>query len=156
EDKAQRRQLAVRREVLAWLAEHLTGGGRQLEGALTQLEVLRRLRREPLDVPTVAAHFREQVEALRPTVDRIARQVSGHFQLDPRQLQSPQRFRKVLLPRQISMYLARQLTDLSLEQIGDYFGGRDHTTVLHACRKLEEALADDAVLSGTVRQLRAD
>jgi chromosomal replication initiator protein len=53
------------------------------------------------------------------------------------------------------MYLARQLTGLSLEQIGSYFGGRDHSTVLHACRKVERALADDAVLSGTVKQLHS-
>ena len=54
------------------------------------------------------------------------------------------------------MYLARRLTRLSLEQIGRYFGGRDHSTVLHACRKVEEALAHDAALSGAVRQLHAD
>ena len=54
------------------------------------------------------------------------------------------------------MYLARQLTGLSLGQIGAYFGGRDHSTVLHACRKVEQALAFDASLSGAVRQLHAD
>ena len=64
--------------------------------------------------------------------------------------------RDALLPRQIGMYLARQLTELSLEQIGDYFGGRDHSTVLHACRKVEQALASDVTVSGAVRQLHAD
>jgi chromosomal replication initiator protein len=54
------------------------------------------------------------------------------------------------------MYLARQLTELSLGQIGAYFGGRDHTTVLHACRKVEKVLTEDAALSGTVRQLYQD
>jgi chromosomal replication initiator protein len=54
------------------------------------------------------------------------------------------------------MYLARMLTPLSLEQIGAYFGGRDHSTVLHACRKVEEALDNDPALSGLVRQLHAD
>ena len=54
------------------------------------------------------------------------------------------------------MYLARQLTPLSLQQIGAYFGGRDHSTVLHACRKVERALDGDAVLSGAVRQLHAE
>ena len=54
------------------------------------------------------------------------------------------------------MYLARQLTGLSLEQIGEYFGGRDHSTVLHACRKVEQALHGDPKLSGLVRQLHAD
>lgn len=154
QDKAQRRQLAVGREVLAWLAQHLTGS-RQLEGALASLEVLARVSGRVPDVPLVAAHFREQAEASRPTVERIAQKVGDHFHVEPRRLRSEQRGRHVLVPRQVGMYLARQLTGLSLAQIGDYFGGRDHTTVLHACRKVERALSTDSVLSGTVRQLHA-
>jgi chromosomal replication initiator protein len=155
QDRAERRQLTLSREVLTWLADHL-GTGRQLDGALNQLEALARLRAIPLDVATVAAHFREQVEATRPTVERIAQWVGGHFQVDPRQLRSRSRQRNALVPRQVSMYLARQLTDLSLEEIGAYFGGRDHSTVLHACQKVEQALADDAILCGAVRRLHAD
>ena len=64
--------------------------------------------------------------------------------------------RRALVPRQVGMYLARQLTELSLQQIGAYFGGRDHSTVLHACRKVEQALTEDAALFGAVRQLHAD
>jgi chromosomal replication initiator protein len=156
EDKAQRRQLAVSRPILTWLAEQLSGGGRQLEGALGQLEALARRQRGSLDLATVQAHFCELSEASRPTVERIAQRVSRHFQVEPRHLQSRRRYQSVLVPRQVGMYLARQLTGLSLEQIGAYFGGRDHSTVLHACRKIEQALTRDAVLGGTVRQLRAD
>jgi chromosomal replication initiator protein len=155
EDKAQRRQLAVRRDVLAWLAEHLTGGGRQLEGVVVRLEELARLSDRPLDVEAVAGHFRTEVEAGRPTVERIAQRVGGYFRVEPRELQSRRRSRQVLLPRQVGMYLARRLTGLSLGQIGAYFGGRDHSTVLHACRKVERALARDAVLSGAVRQIHS-
>jgi chromosomal replication initiator protein len=156
EDKAQRRQLRVGREVLAWLAEHLTGSGRPLEGILAKLEMLCRLYPESLDLATVKCHFQEQAEAGRPTMERIVQRVGGHFRVAPDQLQSNGRGRNVLLPRQVSMYLARQLTGLSLEQIGTYFGGRDHSTVLHACRKMEQALSRDPVLSGTIRQLRSE
>jgi chromosomal replication initiator protein len=156
QDKAQRRQLAVHPDVLAWLATHLSGGGRALEGALAKLETLVRLRSQPLDVATVAEHFHEQADAARPTVERIARRVGDCFHVEPGQLRSRGRYRNVLLPRQVGMYLARQLTDLSLDQIGAYFGGRDHSTVLHACRKVEHALGRDAMLSGAVRQLQAD
>jgi len=156
QDKAQRRQLAVSREVLAWLAERLTGGGRALEGALVRLEALARLQPQPLDVATVAAHFQEQREEGQVTVDRIVQQVSGYFRVDADQLQSTLRSRKVLLPRQVGMYLARQMTELSLKQIGAYFGGRDHSTVLHACRKVEEGLQHDPFLSGAVRQLHRE
>jgi chromosomal replication initiator protein len=156
QDKAQRRQLAVSREVLAWLAEHLPGNGRQMEGAVTRLEGLARMHRQPLDVALVAEHFREEVEASRPTVERISERVCQCFQVKPGDLRSGRRSRQVLVPRQVSMYLARQLTGLSLEQIGHHFGGRDHTTVLHACRKVEQALIGDPVLSGTVRQLQSE
>jgi chromosomal replication initiator protein len=154
-DKAQRRQLAVSLEVLAWLAEHLAGG-RQLEGALAQLETLTRVHGRTPDLALVTEHFRELSAACQLTVDRIAQRVGGHFRVSPRQLCSDRRSQHVLLPRQVGMYLARQLTGLSLEQIGSYFGGRDHSTVLHACRKVEQALHQDTSLSGTIRQLRAD
>lgn len=155
-DKAQRRQLAVSRDVLAWLAEHLVGGGRQIDGALARLELLTRTRSQPLDVATLADHFRELLDTVQPSVERIARKVGSHFKIDLGDMRSEQRGRHVVLPRQVGMYLARQLTGLSLGEIGDYFGGRDHSTVLHACRKVERALIRDVVLSGTVRQLYLD
>jgi chromosomal replication initiator protein len=156
EEQARKRQLALSREVLVWLSENLTGGARELEGALNQLDQLARLHRPPLDLATVARSFRDQAEAGRPTIERIALRVSGFFQVAARQLQSRRRYRDVLLPRQVGMYLTRKLTGMSLEQIGIYFGGRDHTTVLHACRKVEQAMRRDTVLCGVVRRLRAD
>lgn len=156
EAKAQRRQLAVTREVLAWLADHLTGGGRQLDGALSRLELLARCYDRPLDLAMVVRHFQDQVECSRPSIERILQRVGGYFRVEPRKLQSERRSRSVLLPRQISMYLARQLTGLSLNEIGASFSGRDHSTVLHACRKVERALTADAFVAGVVRQLHAD
>ena len=157
QDLAQRHQLAVPTQVLRWLADHLTGG-RQLEGAIARLQTLVKVQRQPLDVAAVAAQFREQTQPGEGdmTVRRIAERVGGYFEVEPDQLQSRRRFRNVLLPRQIGMYLARQLTHLSLDEIGEYFGGRDHSTVLHACRKVEQALERDARLSGAVRQIHAD
>lgn len=153
-DKAQRQQLAVPIETLTWLADHLVGGGRQLEGALEQLRTL--AHRGRLDLPTIAAHFAPQADATRPTVERIAQRVGKQFQVDLKQMQSSHRQHRALLPRQVSMYLARQLTGLSLGEIGKFFGGRDHTTVLHACQKVDKAITHDLVLSGTIRQLQAD
>ncbi len=154
--RAEERGLAVAPEVLTWLADHLPGGARQLDGALTNLEALLRQPGPAPDVAAVAGHFREQADAGRITMERIAQRVGGYFRVEPRQLQSRRRYRGVLVPRQVGMYLARQLTGLSLGQIGAYFGGRDHTTVLHACRKVERALEQDAALSGAVRRLQAE
>jgi chromosomal replication initiator protein len=156
QQKAQERQLAVRREVLTWLAEHLIASGRELEGAVTRLELLSRTSRCLLDVPSVVCHFQEEAKAGQPSIERIVQKVSGHFHIPRSELSSGTRNRKVVLPRQLGMYLSRRLTDLSLQEIGTHFGGRDHTTVLHACRKVETALSHDAVLAGTVQQLRAE
>jgi chromosomal replication initiator protein len=156
EEFAQRKQLAVAPEILRWLADHLTGGGRQLEGAIAQLDTLRRLQRQPLKLTDIRAHFRVQVDALRPSVERIVQQVGGHFHVAPGELRSRRRLRAIVVPRQIGMYLARQLTRLSFKQIGVCFGGQDHSTVLHACRKVERTLQNDALLAGAVKQLHAE
>jgi chromosomal replication initiator protein len=155
QEKAQRRQFAVRREVLAWLAERVTGGGRQLEGALVSLESLSQLQARPLDVDALVEHFQEHAEQ-KPTVQRIAQRVSGYFRVDLGALQSRTRCRNVLVPRQVGMYLSRRLTELSLTAIGGFFGGRDHSTVLHSCHKVEQDLSIDPVLSGAVRQLERE
>jgi len=142
--------------VTAWLADHIASSARQLEGAVARLETLIRLHNGTPDLQTIAGHFQTDAEAHRPTVERIAQRVGRYFQVEPRQLQSRQRSPGTLLPRQVGMYLARQLTELSLQQIGAYFGGRDHSTVLHACRKVAQALERDVTLCGAVRQLHAD
>jgi chromosomal replication initiator protein len=120
------------------------------------LEELVRLRDRLPDRETVATHFQAEADASRLTVERIAERVSRYYRIDRRQLRSRQRSRSALVPRQVGMYLARRLTALSLEQIGAYFGGRDHSTVLHACRKIDRALGQDPTLSGAVRHLQAD
>jgi chromosomal replication initiator protein len=159
-EQARRRPLPMSpeetEELLAWLAEHSSGSGRQLEGTWVRLEgLVAALGRVPA-LDEVVEHFRTDAEARRPTVERITQHVGSYFQVEPRHLRSRARSRQALLPRQVGMYLTRQLTELSLQQIGAYFGGRDHSTVLHACRKVEQALAHDVALSGAVRQLHAD
>jgi chromosomal replication initiator protein len=156
EERARQKELRPRPNVLDWLADNVSGSVRQLEGSLARLETLTRLNGQPPDAEAVAAAFREDADAHRLTVEKIAQRVGRHFQLDPRRLKARDRARHILLPRQVGMYLARKLTRLSLQQIGAYFGGRDHSTVLHACRKVERALTCDPSLSGVVRRLHAD
>jgi chromosomal replication initiator protein len=142
-------------EVRDWLARHTDGSFRQLEGALVRIAGLSAALGRAPALDEVCAVFREDAEARRLTIERIAQSVSRYFQVETRELRSRGRSRQTLVPRQVSMYLARRLTTLSLEQIGDYFGGRDHSTVLHACKKVEEAISSDASLSGAVRELHA-
>jgi chromosomal replication initiator protein len=156
QDRARRRRLDVGPDVLAWLAEHGSGSARQLDGALKRLETLARLRGRVPDLAAVVEAFGVEADTARPSVERIIERVGRYFRVEPGEVCSRRRGRNALLPRQVGMYLARALTPLSLEQIGAHFGGRDHSTVLHACRKVEQALARDTALSGAVRQLHAD
>ena len=92
----------------------------------------------------------------KPGLEEIVKAVLDNFGLRLSQLQSKRRSRHIVVPRQICIYLARQMTELSLEDIGTYFGGRDHTTVMHACRKIERDMQRDAALARTVREMRGN
>lgn len=153
---AQRRGLDLPEDALDWLAENLPGSGRQLAGTLNRLETLNQLDSLPLTLDRVRIALVNEAPLHRPTVERIAACVSAFYRVEPRLIRSPRRSRGIVLPRQVGMYLARRFTGLSLDQIGAYFGGRDHSTVLHACRKVEQALAHDLELCGAVRQLQAE
>jgi chromosomal replication initiator protein len=155
-ERARQRELSLAPDVLSWLAEQIPGSPRQLDGALTRLENLLRLNGGVLSLAGVREHFAEDSAARAISLERIIQRVGDYYQVEPQQLCSRRRSREALLPRQVGMYLARQLTDLSLVQIGAFFGGRDHSTVLHACRKVEQALGSDASLSGAIRSLHAD
>lgn len=146
--------LDVSADVLDWMAQRLPGSGRQLEGAVTRLTALAGLLGRTPNLDAVRDAF--QTDAVHPTVERITERVGDYFQVAPRLVRSSRRNPSVLWPRQVGMYLTRELTPLSLAQIGAYFGGRDHSTVLHACRKVEAALNQDVALAQTLRRLRAD
>ncbi|GEM_PF-351855 len=90
------------------------------------------------------------------SVESIASKVGKLFHITPRSMQTRSRDKEIILPRQIVMYLARRLTGMSLQEIGKFFGGREHSTVLHACKKVEDALDNDTNLSGTIRQIELD
>jgi chromosomal replication initiator protein len=154
--EAKRRRLAIPPNVLDWLSEYFPGSARQLLGAISRLETVIKIHGKPPDLAATVTLFQEQARLDKTSVVRIAQSVGEYFQIEPTLLQSRKRSRGVLWPRQVSMYLARKLTSLSLEQIGAYFGGRDHSTVLHACRKVEAVLTTDVALSGAVHQLHAE
>ena len=148
---AQRRQLASHAD--AWLAENLNGSGRVLEGAITRLAELSRRQARPIDLEAVRLEFRPEAESGAMTVEQIADRVSDYFRIDSKQLKSRRRFSRIQVPRQVTMYLIRQLTSLSFEEIGTHFGGRDHSTVLHACKKIERSLAAESELTTAVHHL---
>src|SRR5262249_35803999 len=129
--RAQGHSLTLTDDVLTWLADHAAGSVRQLEGVLVRLAGFLQVG-QAVTLEVVRVLFAPEADADRPTVEKIARRVGNFFEVELTQLCSDSRSRNTVLPRQVSMYLARRLTSLSLEQIGAFFGGRDHSTVLHA------------------------
>jgi chromosomal replication initiator protein len=144
--------------VLKLLAERLTESGRELEGAVNRLYLQWQLTHHaPITVEAVEAIIRDLVLGVEPRrikVEDILRIVSRHFAVSKADILSDRRHRSVVRPRQIGMYLAKQLTSRSLPEIGRRFGNRDHTTVLHAIRKIDRELGDNPHLKEEIEELK--
>jgi chromosomal replication initiator protein len=143
--------------VLKLLAERLTENGRELEGAINRLYLTWQLTRAPITIELVESIIRDLVlgnEPRRIKVEDILRVVSRHFAVSKADILSDRRHRSVVRPRQIGMYLAKQLTSRSLPEIGRRFGNRDHTTVLHAIRKIDREMGDNPHLKEEIEELK--
>lgn len=127
------------------LAEHIDSNIRELEGAVTRVIGFASLARQEISIELVRRALRDvfAVQKGQPTMDDVMRVVTAHFNVKLTDLQSRRRTNAIAHPRQIGMYLARRITRHSLEEIGGFFGGRDHTTVLHAVRKVERDVKRD-------------
>ena len=153
--KADLRGVSVPDEVIDVIAEFVQGNIRLLEGALTTLITETQLGGKPMCVETardVLANFGAREQPLL-RIGEILDAVCEHFGLRPQDLTGRKRTRSISHPRQIAMYLARKLTTMSLEEIGAHFGGRDHSTVLHAERCVNTERASDRDLAATLNQL---
>jgi chromosomal replication initiator protein len=147
----------ISREVLSLLAERLTESGRELEGAVTRLHAAWQYMRTPITVDVAEAMIRDLVNGSEPRrikIEDIVKTVSRHYEVSRGDIMSQRRHRSVVWPRQIGMYLAKQLTARSLPEIGRRFGGRDHTTVLHAIRKIEGELGRNPRLKDEIEDLK--
>src|SRR3546814_9179321 len=143
-------------QVIDFLAARITSNVRELEGALLRLNAHAELVGRPLSVDTAQEVLRDVLRAndRRVTIEEIQKRVAEHYNIRLADMHSPRRARAVARPRQVAMYLAKQLTSRSLPEIGRKFGGRDHTTVMHAVRKIEELRAGDDGLSEDIDLLR--
>jgi chromosomal replication initiator protein len=146
----------IRPEVLDWLAQHLPGSGRQLQAALQRVELISAEMPEPVEISALCEIFQTEADQHEITVERIVNQVSHAFQVKAKDIRGSDRQPQMVWSRQVSIYLARKWTCLSLEQIGRYFGGRDHSTVRHACQKVESVIVADAEQFSLLRQLEAE
>jgi chromosomal replication initiator protein len=143
--------------VIEYLASQLTESGRELEGAITRIHAAFQLTAQPITVESAEHIIGDLVRGKEPRrvkIDDILRVVMKHFGVNRGDLLSSRRNRSIVRPRQIGMYLAKSLTARSLPEIGRRFGGRDHTTVLHAIRKIESLLAEDPTMKEEVEVLK--
>ncbi|MGI9412027.1 MAG: chromosomal replication initiator protein DnaA [Hyphomicrobiales bacterium] len=148
--------IAIPDEVIEFMANRISGGGRELEGALTRVIATRQLTKSAITIDTAAVAIRDLVNPVhtqRVKIDDILRIIGKHFNVPKADLLSPRRARSIVRPRQIGMYLAKTLTTRSLPEIGRRFGGRDHSTVLHAVRKIESLMQEDDKLAREVALL---
>jgi chromosomal replication initiator protein len=148
---------AIPDAVVDFLASQLTESGRELEGAVTRLSAAYQLTGQAVTIEaaeTIIADLVRGKDPKRVKIDDILRVLTKHFGVQRGDLLSSRRNRSIVRPRQIGMYLAKTLTARSLPEIGRRFGGRDHTTVLHAIRKVEELLSLDPSLGDEVETLK--
>ncbi|MHC2542032.1 chromosomal replication initiator protein [Sinorhizobium meliloti] len=148
--------LEIPLEILSHVARNVTASGRELEGAFNQL-LFRRSFEPQLSIERVdelLGHLVNAGEPRRVRIEDIQRVVAKHYNVSRQELVSNRRTRVIVKPRQIAMYLSKTLTPRSFPEIGRRFGGRDHTTVLHAVRKIEELISADTKLSHEIELLK--
>ena len=157
--KAERDHITVPDDVMAYIAKNIASNIRELEGALTRIVAFATLTNQDISIAlaenSLKDIFSENV-ATPLTPDLIQQVVAEHYNIRVEDIQGSKKPKNIAFPRQVSMYLCRKLLDISLPKIGESFGGRDHTTVIHAITKIEKQLETDTALQKTILQLEKE
>jgi chromosomal replication initiator protein len=148
-------EVSVPEDVVMYLAKRISSNVRELEGALNRIAAYAMMSGRPIDIDFTNEVLANILRAnqRRISIDEIQSRVSDHYRIRKAEMTSARRAREVARPRQVAMYLSKQLTPRSLPEIGRRFGGRDHTTVIHAVRQIEKLRQSDAELDADIRLL---
>ncbi|MEG6614609.1 chromosomal replication initiator protein DnaA [Pseudoclostridium thermosuccinogenes] len=155
--KAQMESLDVPNDVMVFIADKIASNIRELEGALNRVVAYSSLTESEINVELATEALKDILSAARTKVINsatIQEAVARYFDIKPEEFKSKKRNRDIAYPRQIAMYLCRELTDMSLPKIGDEFGGRDHTTVIHACDKIAEDIESNPETRRVLEELK--
>jgi len=154
--KAIRDKIAIPDDVTNFIAEKVMSNIRELEGALNRVVAYSHFISRPITIELAHEALKNFIqEAERKiTIPLIQKKVAEHFSIKTSEMTAKRRTKNVVLPRQIAMFLARELTEFSLPEIGNQFGGRDHTTILHACDKIRKAVDKDIHFRDLLTQVR--
>ena len=153
--KIEKEPISVPDEVIFFIAQLIKTNIRELEGALIRTIAYSLLEEKPITLELTKEVLRDLLKEPKKliTVDFIQRCVAEEFSMSLQDLKSRRRQKSIVLPRQVAMYLSRELTDLSLPEIGTFFGGKDHTTVLHSYNKIKEDLNKKEILKNRVERV---
>lgn len=154
--KAKSENIEVSEDVLTFIAEKVNSNIRQLEGSLTRVIAFARLTKKPIDMALTSAALKDIVsgcENTPVTVPLVQQVVADYYDIDIDALLSQRRTMEITYPRQVAMYLCKELTNKSLKYIGSSFGGRDHSTVINACKKIESDMNEDAQVAELIEDL---
>jgi len=156
-NKAKLAGVTLSQDVSYLLASRISHNVRELEGALTRLTAYSHFTKKAIDVEMAKSVLREQLKVVvkSVTVEDIQKKVAEYYSIPFKEMRSNKRSRNLAFPRQVAMYACKELTQLSLPEIGAQFGGRDHTTVLYAHRKVNEKCQQDAAFYDEMDQLLA-
>ena len=153
--KAEQKSIKLKQEVMEFLANKITNNVREMEGALNRLAVHATIQDSDISVDLVKDVLKDllRTNSRKITIDEIQKRVVEHYNIKLSDMHSPRRSRSVARPRQVAMYLAKSITTRSLPEIGRKFGGRDHTTVIHAIKTIEEIMVNDPNLAEDIELL---
>ena len=153
--KAEKENLNVQDEVTTFIADKIKSNIRELEGALIRVVAYSKLVGKEVDEAVAQEVLKDMIVETQKkiTVDLIQRKVAEYFEIRPSDMTAKRRSRSVAYPRHIAMHLSREMTSLSFPEIGEQFGGRDHTTVLHACEKIKKDVKKDPKTKSLVDKL---
>jgi chromosomal replication initiator protein len=153
--KTENAHVSVPDDVIYFIAEQIKTNIRELEGALIRVSAYAAIEERPINLEMTKFVLKDMVKETvkNITIDMIQKTVVKFYGMSLSDLRAKKRNRNVVLPRQIAIYLSRELTNLSLPEIGNSFGGRDHTTVLHSCKKIQKQLKEDQSIYDAVEKL---
>ena len=154
--KADTENLIIPDEVTAFIAKSIVSNIRELEGALTRISAYASLTNQEITLELAENALKDifnEKSAIQITPELIQDIVASYYNITPEDIRGSKKPKNIAYPRQIAMYLSRKILDISLPKIGEQFGGRDHTTVIHACSKIEKELEKDQSLQKTIFEL---
>jgi len=153
--KSEINNINVPEDVISFLANSLTSNVRELEGYLIRVGAYSSLTSTPINVEMAKEVLKNIIVENNKeiTIDRIQKTIAEYYQIKTTDIKSQKRQKNIVFPRQIAMYISRNMTNLSYPEIGDKFGGKDHSTIIHAIKKIEEKMSKDMSLKMTVDKL---